>query len=71
MLSEAADEARSCDVFIVVGSSLVVQPAASLPVLAKNSGAKVCIINKDPTPLDAIAEIVVHSGASEVLSGIF
>lgn len=70
VLSEAAEEARSSDVFIVVGSSLVVQPAASLPVLAKNSGATVCIINKDPTPLDALADVVVHSGASEALSGI-
>jgi len=67
VLAQAAEEARSCDVFVVVGSSLVVQPAASLPVMAKQAGAKVCIINKDPTPLDAMADIVVNEGASDVL----
>lgn len=48
------------DVFIAVGSSLVVHPAASLPVLAKENGAALIIINRTPTPLDHIADLVVN-----------
>jgi NAD-dependent deacetylase len=49
------------DIFIVVGSSLQVQPAASFPVIAKRSGALLAIINRDPTPLDDIADFI-HNG---------
>jgi len=67
VLTHAADEARNCGLFIVIGSSLVVQPAASLPVMAKENGARLVIINKDPTPLDRIADMVFHCGATEAL----
>ena len=50
------------DLFIVVGSSLQVQPAASFPVIAKRSGALLAIVNRDPTPLDGMADFV-HNGA--------
>jgi NAD-dependent deacetylase len=50
------------EIFIVVGSSLQVQPAASFPVIAKRSGALLAIINRDPTPLDDLADFV-HNGA--------
>nr|WP_321457265.1 Sir2 family NAD-dependent protein deacetylase [uncultured Cohaesibacter sp.] len=46
-----------CDLFIVLGSSLVVYPAAGLPQIAKQHGAKLVIINRDPTPLDELADI--------------
>jgi NAD-dependent deacetylase len=70
VLNEAVKESRSCDLFLVVGSSLVVQPAASLPVLAKQQGAQLAILNKDPTPLDELADLVLHRGASELLGGL-
>lgn len=70
VLNEAVKETRACDLFWVVGSSLLVQPAAGLPAMAKRNGAKVVIINKDPTPLDMIADMVIHCGASEVLGAL-
>lgn len=51
---------EQCDAFIVLGSSLQVQPAASFPVIAKRSGALLSIVNRDPTPLDEIADFVHH-----------
>jgi NAD-dependent deacetylase len=51
---------EQADIFIVLGSSLQVQPAASFPVIAKRAGALLAIINRDPTPLDEIADFVHH-----------
>ena len=59
-MQRAASAAQQCEVFIAVGSSLVVYPAASLPVLAKQSGAALLIVNRTPTPLDDIADLVLH-----------
>jgi len=53
---------EQADLFIVVGSSLQVQPAASFPIIAKRSGALLAIVNRDPTPLDDLADFV-HNGA--------
>ena len=69
-LDEAVIAAKECDVFLVLGSSLVVYPAAQLPVIARENNAKLAIINIDPTPLDNIADIVIHDSASKVLSKI-
>jgi len=49
---------EQADIFIVIGSSLQVQPAASFPVIAKRSGAFLAIVNRDPTPLDDLADFV-------------
>ena len=70
VLQKAITEAQACDLFLVVGSSLVVQPAAGLPVAAHRNGARVVIINRDPTPLDRIADLVFHERAAEVLSAV-
>jgi len=70
VLSMAEKNTLEADLFIAVGSSLVVQPAASLPLIAKNNGAKFAIINIDPTPLDSMADCVINISASEVLSKI-
>lgn len=70
VLDEALAEARSCDLLLVVGSSLVVQPAATLPVAAKEAGARLVIVNRDPTPLDPLADLVIHSAASELLGAL-
>ena len=53
---------EAAEIFIVIGSSLQVRPAADFPVIAKHSGALLAIINRDPTPLDDIADFV-HNGA--------
>jgi NAD-dependent deacetylase len=66
ILEAAVREAGACDLLVVIGSSLVVQPAASLPVMAKRNGAKVVIVNRDPTPLDGLADLVLHQKASDV-----
>ena len=52
---------NACDLFIVVGSSLVVHPAAGFPEYAKHLGAKLAIVNREPTPLDPIADLVLHA----------
>ena len=59
---------RNCDMFLVLGSSLVVYPAASLPRIAKKSGAILVIVNIDPTPLDDMADLVINGGTSKLLS---
>jgi NAD-dependent deacetylase len=64
--AESFDRARNCDLIIVIGSSLVVQPAASLPLEAKENGAKLVIINRVSTHHDAYADAVIHGSAGEV-----
>jgi NAD-dependent deacetylase len=70
ILQSAYDEAEKCDFLLVVGSSLVVYPAADIPLQAKQSGAKLAIINKDPTPLDDLADYVINDEAGKTLSRI-
>jgi NAD-dependent deacetylase len=67
---EAYHRSSLCDLFIVIGSSLVVQPAASMPLLAKRNGAKLVIINRDPTPYDEMADIVIHNQAGPTMASI-
>lgn len=59
-MQQAEHETSLCDLFIVVGSSLVVYPAAGLPELAKRLGAGLVILNREGTPLDGIADLVIH-----------
>lgn len=66
-MQRAAEACYACDVFIAVGSSLVVHPAAAFPALAKQAGAHLIIINRDPTPLDDIADLVVNEEIGKVL----
>ncbi|MFA5078655.1 MAG: Sir2 family NAD-dependent protein deacetylase [Dehalococcoidia bacterium] len=58
---------RLCDLFIVAGSSLVVQPAASMPEIAHEAGAKLVIINQGETPLDNICDLRFRESTGEVL----
>jgi NAD-dependent deacetylase len=60
MLELAGKESEKADLFIVMGSSLVVSPANKFPILAKENGAKLIIVNQDSTPLDSIADIVIN-----------
>jgi NAD-dependent deacetylase len=59
-MEEAQRETLACDLFLAVGSSLVVYPAAGFPELAKRNGARLVILNRDPTSLDGIADLVLH-----------
>jgi NAD-dependent deacetylase len=67
VLSEAASAARACTVFFAVGSSLQVYPAAGLVDLAAGRGARLVIVNAEPTPYDAAADEVVREPISEAL----
>jgi len=61
---------RACDLFIVLGSSLVVYPAAGFPLLAKKTGARLVIINRDATEQDPLADLVVHESIGQVMTAI-
>jgi len=71
MPSDAIDEAfqlaESCDLLLMIGSSLEVQPAASVPLAAYQNGAKLLFINRAATEYDELAELVVHGSAGEFL----
>ncbi len=69
-MNQAAELARGADLFLAIGSSLVVEPAASIPRLAKKSGARLVILNKSPTPVDAFADLVVGAGIGETLRSV-
>ena len=64
---EAQLRAERADVFVVIGSSLVVYPAAHLPLLAKQSGSKLIIINLADTPFDAYADVLIQGKAGDVM----
>ena len=70
ILQESTELAEQSDVFFAMGSSLVVQPAASLPALAKQSGGRLVIINRDPTPYDDMADAVINASIGETLTAI-
>ena len=57
-----------CDLFLAIGSSLVVWPAAGFPLLAKRSGAALVIINREPTEFDSLADLVIRQDIGAVLS---
>ena len=59
-MERAEAETLACDLFLAIGSSLVIQPAASFPVLAKRNGARLVIINREPTDLDTLADVVLN-----------
>jgi NAD-dependent deacetylase len=67
VLQAATTLAKAADLFIVLGSSLVVEPAASLPVVAKQHGASLVIVNRDPTQLDSFADLVIHESIAATL----
>jgi NAD-dependent deacetylase len=69
-VQEAFALARAADVMLVVGSSLVVYPAADIPVAALRSGAPLIVINAEPTPLDEAATVVIRGKSGEVLPEI-
>ncbi len=69
-LMKAAECASTCDLFLMIGSSLTVEPAASIPKMAYQAGAKLIFINRTVTPLDTIASIIFREDAGYVLSHV-
>ena len=70
VVEEAQRWSLQADFFLVVGSSLIVNPAAAMPILAKRSGANLAIINREPTDQDDLADVVIHADAGPTLSAI-
>src|SRR5207245_5778153 len=66
-MARAEAATLACDLFIVLGSSLVVYPAAGFPPLAKRNGARLAIVNREPTGLDDLADLVIHQGIGDTL----
>ncbi len=66
-VEEAFALARAADLMLVVGSSLVVYPAAHIPLAAVEAGAALIVINAEPTPIDRFAEVVIRGRSGEVL----
>ncbi len=69
-MAQSLSHARDCDLCIVLGSSLVVYPAASVPIQAVETGAKLMIVNRDETPLDPHAALTIHDSVSKILGQI-
>jgi NAD-dependent deacetylase len=67
-MRRAEEAALDCDLFLVLGSSLVVFPAASLPLIAKENGAKLVIVNREPTEQDPFADLVIHDSIGKVMA---
>jgi NAD-dependent deacetylase len=70
VLMEATRWSREADLMLAIGSSLVVTPAADLPRIAKDRGARLVIVNRDATPLDPIADTAIRGSIGEVLTAI-
>jgi len=70
VLYEATKRSKVCDLFIVIGSSLAVYPAAYMPAYAKEGGAKLVIINASTTSHDLQADILVNAGAGDVMEKV-
>ena len=66
----AFTEARACDVLLTVGSSLLVYPAADLVPTAHAAGAKIILINLQPTPFDDLADVVIRGKAGQTLAAL-
>jgi len=69
-ITAAWEETDKCDLMLVAGSSLEVTPAAHLPLMARRRGAKLLIVNFQPTRADSYAEVVIHEDVAEVLPKI-
>jgi NAD-dependent deacetylase len=67
-MRHANELAEACDLFLAIGSSLVVWPAAGIPILAKRAGAQLVIINRDETDCDDVADLVVRHDIGTVLA---
>jgi NAD-dependent deacetylase len=69
-MARAEAETLACDLFLVLGSSLVVYPAAGFPQLARRNGARLAIVNREPTEQDPTADLVLHDEIGPVMSSV-
>jgi NAD-dependent deacetylase len=69
-MARAAAAAKACDLMLVLGSSLAVYPAAGVPLLAKRSGARLAILNRDTTPQDQFSDLVVRAEIGPTLQAV-
>jgi NAD-dependent deacetylase len=69
-MARAEAETLACDLFLVLGSSLVVYPAAGFPQLARRNGARLAIVNREPTDQDAGADLVLHDEIGPVMASV-
>jgi NAD-dependent deacetylase len=69
-MDRAEAETLACDLFLVLGSSLVVYPAAGFPILAKRNGAKLVIVNREPTDQDDVSDLVINGEIGPTLSAV-
>jgi NAD-dependent deacetylase len=69
-LQEAIRRAQNCGLLIVIGSTLVIYPAAYIPTYAREAGARLAIINLTPTPFDHHAEVVIRGKAGQIMSDV-
>lgn len=69
-MRRAQEAAEDCDLFLAVGSSLVVQPAASFPAAAKQAGARLILVNREATPLDGAADLAIRGEIGKTLPAI-
>jgi NAD-dependent deacetylase len=69
-MERAKKATLQCDLFISIGSSLVVYPAAGFPQLAKQNNAKLVILNREPTQLDEVADLVIHDEIGPTLKSM-
>ena len=67
-MARAERATLDCDLFLVLGSSLVVYPAAGFPLLAKRRGARLVIVNREPTEQDEYADLVIHDAIGKVMA---
>ncbi|MBI4965664.1 MAG: Sir2 family NAD-dependent protein deacetylase [Desulfomonile tiedjei] len=70
VLEESFAHARNCDLFLTIGSSLVVQPANLLPLEAKRAGARVVLVNLSPTPYDQFMDHILTGAAGQVMTAV-
>jgi NAD-dependent deacetylase len=69
-MRRAQEATLACDLFLVLGSSLVVYPAAGFPLMAKEAGARLAIVNREPTDLDRYADLVLHDEIGPAMSEV-
>lgn len=69
-MTNAERASETSDLFIVIGSSLQVYPAAGLPQIAREKGARLVILNREPTELDGIADLVIHAEIGQTLAAV-
>ena len=69
-MQDAEEETLACDLFLVLGSSLVVHPAAGFPLRAKRNGARLAIVNREATPLDRHADLVLHDEIGPLMTEV-